>query len=118
MLEIRVLPDTEALEPAVMRQLGPRMPLYVSYARAAIQMGLKNADAAAQSFAPSGLPGRGEGRTSIKVIADQYNALVAEGERHPVKALAEIHHVTISAASRWIKEARERDLIDDTKEGK
>jgi len=36
---------------------------------------------------------------------------VSEGEAHPVKALGEIHHVTISAASRWVKEARRRGYV-------
>ena len=35
-----------------------------------------------------------------------------EGEPHPVKALSEFHHVTISAASRWVKEARRRGYIE------
>jgi hypothetical protein len=47
------------------------------------------------------------------VIAANYRALVAGGEPHPVKALAAQHHVTISAASRWLKEARRRGLVGD-----
>jgi hypothetical protein len=34
-----------------------------------------------------------------------------EGEPHPVKTISETHHVSISPASRWVKEARARRLI-------
>ena len=56
-------------------------------------------------------PGRGLTDEFYKRIGETYNALVAEGEPHPVKALSEIHHGTISAGSRWIKEARRRGFI-------
>ena len=51
-------------------------------------------------------PGRGLTDEFFKTIAEEYQAFVDEGEPHPVKAIGENHHVTISAASRWIKEAR------------
>jgi hypothetical protein len=56
-------------------------------------------------------PGRGLPDRFYETIAENYKALVAEGERHPVKAIAEIHHVTISGASRWVTECRDRDLL-------
>ena len=59
-----------------------------------------------------GTPGRGLGPDFYRAIGEHYNALVAEGERHPVKTLGEIHHVTISAASRWLKEARRRGFLE------
>jgi hypothetical protein len=115
--EVRVLPDTGALEPTVLRRLAPRLPLYVSYARAAIQIRREDTAAAARELRAFGATRRGLGPDFFRLIAGQYNALVAEGEPHPVKTLAEMHHVTISAASRWIKEARQRPgLIKDTKE--
>jgi DNA-binding MarR family transcriptional regulator len=52
----------------------------------------------------------------FKVVGLSYTALLAEDEPHPVKALAEMHHVVISTASRWIKEARRRGYIEDGEE--
>jgi hypothetical protein len=43
----------------------------------------------------------------------EYEALVADGEKHPVKTLAEKHNVTISAASHWLREARRRGLLPE-----
>ena len=113
--EVRVLPEEGTLEPSVMGRLGPRMPMYVSYARAAIQMDQENAAAAAEGLRASGTTRRGLGPDFYRLVANQYNALVAEGEPHPVKTLAEMHHVTISAASRWIKGARQRPGLIDVK---
>ena len=46
------------------------------------------------------------------LIALDYKALVAEGERYPVKALGEKHHSSISAAPRWVKGARDRGYLE------
>jgi hypothetical protein len=54
---------------------------------------------------------RGLDADFYKLVAESYKALVAEGEEHPVKALAEMQPVDISTASRWIKEARRRGFI-------
>jgi hypothetical protein len=50
-----------------------------------------------------------------RLIASDYEARRRSGEAHLVKALAEAHHVTASAASRWIKEARRRGYIEERK---
>jgi transposase len=55
---------------------------------------------------------RGLGDYVYRVVAESYKAIVLEGEQHPVKALAEMHIVDISTASRWISEAKRRGLID------
>ena len=68
--------------------------------------------AAAMALREISGPGRGLTDEFYQRIAEEYAAFVDGGEPHPVKALGEIHHVTISAASRWIKEARRRDYID------
>jgi hypothetical protein len=46
-----------------------------------------------------------------EMIAVEYRQMVEDGEPHPVKRLGERHHATISAASRWVKEARRRELL-------
>jgi hypothetical protein len=52
-----------------------------------------------------------------RLIATDYKARRDSGEAHLVKALAEAHHVTVSAASRWIKEARRRGYIEEESNG-
>jgi transposase len=59
---------------------------------------------------------RGLGDEFYRLVAQSYRAFAAEAEPYPVKALAEMHHVVISTASRWINEAKRRGYIDDGKE--
>jgi hypothetical protein len=125
--ELRVLPDTEPLEPRSLRQFAPQSDIYVATARAAMRiLGPKkygtaqerweNYRSALDALRKVGRAGRGLSDEFYSGIAKNYRALVEEGEPHPVKSLAEIHHVTISAASRWIKEARRRGFLPaDTK---
>jgi hypothetical protein len=120
LLELRIGPERgKQLEPAKARQLFPQIELYMAAARAALSW---NPDADADDFRAAadalrevGRPGRGLSDDFFRLIAQHHKALVSEGEKHPVKALSDIHHVTISAASRWVTEARRRGLID-TKE--
>ena len=107
--ELRLLPDAEELKPRILRRFAPQAELYLAYARAGMRM--EDVQAAAAALREAGGPGRGHGGEFYRKIATNYRALTAEGEPHPVKALAEIHHVSISAASRWITEARRRGYI-------
>jgi hypothetical protein len=111
-LEIRLLPDTEALEPKVMRQLIPRAPLYAQYAPAAIKCDREDVRGMIEALRHVGGPRRGLSEKFYEIIAGQYRSLVGEGEKHPVKALGQMHNASISAASKWLKEARRRGLID------
>lgn len=117
-VELRLLPDTKALEPRVLRQFAPQAELYLASARAA--MGFKRDDlsGAIEALREVGRPGRGLTGKFYRVIAERYEALVTEGEPHPVKALGEIHHVAISTASRWITEARRRGLVQGKGRGR
>lgn len=119
-IRLELLPDTETLEPRVLRQFAPRAELYLGLARAAMKLfgpegtpESRRADlrGATEALRQVGGPGRGLSDEFYRVIAQHYNTLVAEGEPHPVKALGEIHQVTISTASRWITEAKRRRLI-------
>jgi hypothetical protein len=47
-----------------------------------------------------------------RMIAAEYRRHVDEGDPAPVSAIAGSHQVTVSAASRWVKGARERGLLD------
>jgi hypothetical protein len=51
-------------------------------------------------------------------VAAVYNALVEEGEPHPVKAMAAMYDRTISAASRWIDGARQRGFLPAKEAGR
>jgi hypothetical protein len=123
--ELRLLPDTSKLEARVLRRFAPNAELYLAYARAAMRW-LEPTDTpqeridkherfarAAQPLRDIGGPGRGLRDAFYANIAEQYRALVAEGEPHPIKTLGAIHHVTISAASRWVKGARDRGYIKE-----
>jgi hypothetical protein len=112
-LEIRVVPRAEPLEPKVLRRVMPEAPLYADYARAQIQMNLRDAITAAAALRKLGRTRRGLGDDFYRLVAQNYAALVKEGVKHPVTALGDMHHVTTAAASRWIKEARRRGYIDE-----
>lgn len=114
--EIRLLPDTATLEPSVLRQFMPRAPLYAQYARAAIKFNRGEVRESLMALRDVGATRRGLGEDFYRQVARQYAELVAEGERHPVKALAEMNYVTISTASRWISGARNRNLIEEREE--
>jgi hypothetical protein len=120
--ELRLLPGTETLTPRVLRGFAPQAELYLAVARSAMRVfgpegtpETRRDDfrGAVQALREISGPGRGHPDEHYRVIARHYQALVAGGEPHPVKALGESHHVTISAASRWITEARRRGYISD-----
>ena len=69
--------------------------------------------AAAETLRHIGRPGRGLSDDFFRLVAAHYTALVAEGEKYPVKALGEAHHGTISTASRWVTEARRRGYLPE-----
>jgi hypothetical protein len=111
--ELRLLPDSAELEPSVIRQFAPRAPLYLKYARTAMTDDRETWAGSLQALREIGATRRGLGDEFFKNVGRNYSFLLAEGEPHPVKALAEMHHVVISTASRWIKEARRRGYIED-----
>ncbi len=111
LLELRLEPDDGTrFEPW---RLVPRLPLYLQYARATLAHRHDDVSAALRALRELGATRRGLGDDFYSLVAQSYEALVAEGERHPVKALAEMQPVDISTASRWIKEARGRGLIKE-----
>lgn len=122
--EIRVLPDGEELTPRVLRRLAPDSDTYLAFARSAMRIFGDPAEmtpqerwerfrASTDALRALGGPGRGYPPEFYARISTTYRAIVDGGEPHPVKALAEKHHVTISAASRWIKETRRRGLLPE-----
>jgi hypothetical protein len=51
-------------------------------------------------------------RDWYRMIAAEYKHHIEEGEPAPVSAIARSHDVTPSAASRWVKAARDKGLLD------
>jgi hypothetical protein len=120
--EMRVLPGAEDLRPQVLRQFAPDAETYLAYARAAMRIfgpegtpesRMENFRGAADALRHLAGPGRGLSDEFFRTIATTYQALIDGGEKHPVKALSEINHVTISTASRWLTEARRRGLLGE-----
>lgn len=113
LLALRLGPDRrgERLEPSKAREFVPQIDLYMATARAALSWNADDFRAAAEALREIGRPGRGFSPDFSRLIATHYKALVAEGEKYPVKALADYYHVTISAASRWVTEARRRGYL-------
>ena len=89
LLEVRLLPDREPMTSGKLREFMPRADLYVRYARASAKFWNRE-EAGAMLEA---LREVAKGRTALddrfyRTVADVYTALVADGERHPVKAMA------------------------------
>lgn len=122
--EIRLLPDTLPLDTATLR-LMPSAAMYFRYARAAMatlgstegttKQRQERYRQSLEPFRKVAGPGRGHSPAFYQLLAQQYAAVLAEGETRPVTAIAEMHGVTISAASRWLKEARRRRLLEEKK---
>ena len=49
----------------------------------------------------------------LRLVAQRYETLVAEGERYPITALAAAERVHKSTASRWVSAARRRGLLQE-----
>jgi hypothetical protein len=127
--ELRLLPGKVKLKPRALRQFAPDADVYLAYARSAMRIlepkktagkrrekwdRFRDSTEALRQIAG---PGRGLPPEFFKKIALEYQAFVDGGEPHPIKALGEKHHVTISAASRWVKEARRRGHIKEGEKG-
>jgi hypothetical protein len=119
--ELRVLPETEGpLKLGALLRFAPKAETYLAYARSAMRLlalegtpesNWENFRRAGEALREISGPGRGLSREFYRMIAENYEALVDEGEPHPIKALSKIHHVSIGASSRWVSEAKRRRLI-------
>jgi len=111
--------DERDLEPAQFARLARWLPMYIRYARAEIEW--KHGDAARaleMLRTEAGKTRRGLSDKFYKDIAAEYEALVQEGDPHPLKSIAAKRPVHKSRASRWVKEARSRGYITDEVTGK
>lgn len=112
-LKLRIAPLAKkgSLRPEMMRYVGKRYAVLVEHARASIAGRKGDSTAAVRALRAAGRTARGLGDQHYQLVAEQYVTLVKNGERAPIKALAALNHVTISAASRWVKEARRRGYL-------
>lgn len=124
--EIRLLPAEDPLKATVLKRLMPNAELYFAFARSTMRiLGPEGTPAsriedwrgAAAPLRDLAGPGRGHQPEFYRTIARHYEALVTEGQPHPIKAIAEKHFVTISAASRWVTEARRRGYLPPSSGG-
>jgi hypothetical protein len=115
LLEVRLEPpaSTGPYEPV---RLMPRLPFYLQYARATLAHNHDDVAAALRALRQLSSTRRGLSDDFVRLVAQDYTARVAEGEPHPVKALAEAQGVDKSTASRWITEARRRGFIPEKEE--
>jgi hypothetical protein len=114
-VEIRIEPHDDS-QPFDAWRLMPKLPLYVSYARAALAWRWDDAGRALQALREVGTTRRGLNDDFYRAVGELHAALVDQGEPHPVKALAEMQPVDISTASRWISEARRRGYLREKAE--
>jgi hypothetical protein len=114
-LEVRLLPGTAPVDSWI-------DPKAIAYARALASLNMDDAVKMLNALRQVGASRRGLGGDFYRTIAAQYRSLEANGERFPITALADAQNprVTVSTASRWIKECRTRKLLPPktTKEGK
>ncbi len=110
LLEVRLTPtDSGRYSPA---NLVPRLPRLALYARGLVEHKGGVAAVALAALRESGKARRGLPDSALKMIVTDYRGLVAAGEPHPIKALASLHSVHTSTASRWISTARARGLLE------
>ena len=106
------------LDPASFARLARTLPMYVDYARAEIEWNQGDRGKALTAMREAGKSRRGLPDRFYREIAAEYLDLVASGDPHPTKSIAETHGpIHKSRASRWIKEARVRGYIPEEKGG-
>jgi hypothetical protein len=108
LLELRLLPGPTAFEPW---RFVPQLPLYLSYARAAMGLEREDTAAALRALRQAGSGRRGLSDDFLKIVAEMYKAFVADGEPYPIKAIAGTQSVSHSGAWRWVNEARRRGFL-------
>jgi len=104
------------LGPAQFARLARWLPMYIDYARAEIEWNRGDAARALEMLrTEAGKSRRGLSDKFYMEIAAEYEALVQEGDPHPIKSMAAKRPVHKSRASRWVKEARSRGYITEAR---
>jgi hypothetical protein len=108
----RLTEDPVRLDPVALQRIASNYASYVELARHTIVLEQEGMSGALRRLRPGRKPAR---------LTDDFYRLVAadfrtrrEGTSAPLKELAAAHHVDISTASRWVKEARRRGHLEAT----
>jgi hypothetical protein len=101
-----------ALTALALRHVVERYPHYVELARAHVMVDLDQDTKGLTSATKRVKPGRID-RDWLRMIAAEYQRHIADGEPAPITAIAKSHGVTPSAASRWVKAARGKHLLEE-----
>lgn len=104
------------LEPPGIGQFEPwhltsRIPFLIQRARAELAANQGDPFSAIRALRQVTWTKRGFPDSFLRLVASAYGVLVADGEPHPVKALAKSQPVDVSTASRWLKAARARGFL-------
>lgn len=110
-LGFEVLSDGDGLDPRSFARLARNLPRYVAHARAIALWDNDRAEALETLRLEVGKSRRGLPDEHYEEIGREYERLVADGDPHPIKTIAERRPVDKSRASRWVKEARVRGYI-------
>jgi len=103
--EVRIEPGAEPW------RLVPQLSLYVNYARAVAAWRDADRAAALRALMDAGVGIRGRGDGFYRAVAAEYDSLVAVGSAAPIKTIAVNANVTIAAASKWVKKARDLGYV-------
>lgn len=108
--------EPEPVDPVTLQRIAGNYGAYLQFARQALVIEGEGMAGAIKLL-------RGPGRKPARLTDDFYRLIGADhaarrqaGEPHLVKAIAKAHYVTVSAASRWVKEARRRGYITEEEE--
>jgi hypothetical protein len=104
--------DMPALTALALRHVVERYPHYVELARAHVFVNLDQDTTRLTSATKRPKPARID-RDWLRMIAAEYQRHIADGEPAPITAIAKSHGVTPSAASRWVKAARDKHLLEE-----
>lgn len=107
---VRLEEEPEPLDPVAVQRIASNYASYLELARHAIVLEREGIDGAIRRLRPGRKPAR---------LTDDFYRLVAadfrarrESTTAPLKELAAAHHVDVSTASRWVKEARRRGHLE------
>jgi hypothetical protein len=107
---IQLAEEPEPLDPVALKRIANNYVSYLEFARHAIVLEQEGMTGALRRLRPGRKPARLTD-DFYRLIADDFRAR-REGTSAPLKELAGAHHVDVSTASRWVKEARRRGYLE------
>jgi hypothetical protein len=103
----------DRLSTKAVARIAANLDLFLEYACALLVNDQEGTSKSLTMFQNLGKTKRGMPKEFYEMIAEEYRQREAAGEPHIVKAVAEAHSVTPSAASRWIKAARGHGYLEE-----